>query len=68
MKEGLPLLDSHQNRVCYLEDDWGSIGWIRSCKGSLQEVALQEAMEGEKEKKRREREAFLLPWPVEMRS
>ena len=55
MEEGLPLLISHQNRVCRLEDDTGPIGRIRSLKGSLQEVALQEAIEGkEKEKKKRE--------------
>ena len=34
-----------------LEDIRGSIGWIRSCKGSLQAVAHQEVIEGEEKEK-----------------
>lgn len=55
----MSLLDSHQNRLCGLEHDEELISRARSCKETLQEVVLQQAIEGEEnEKKKSEREKF----------
>ena len=51
----LPLLDSHQNRLCREEDDEELAGRGGSCKESLHLCALYQIMGGEEEKNKRER-------------
>ena len=61
---GLPS-DSYQNGVCHEKDNGELIGQPGWEKKSFQEDVLQQAREGEEEKRKEKREnALLLQWPV----
>ena len=65
--KGLPQLDSHQSRLCHEGDNKELAGQAGSCKENLHCEVLQDVMDGEERRIRREKESFLLLSRVEMR-
>ena len=56
MKEGLPLQDSHQNRVCRLEDDRDRLAGSDLAREAFKKLLFKKPWKERRGRKRREKE------------